>query len=130
MQQTEERSLGALFSELAKETGTLVRQEAALAKTEMVATTKHAAREGLIVGIGGVLGALGALGIFAALVLVLGMVLPLWGAALLVGAVFASGGAAVAHAGIRRLRRVDLTPRITIKTFEENKKWLTEEVAR
>ena len=41
--QKDERSLGELFSELAADTGTLVRQEVALAQTELTAKAAHSA---------------------------------------------------------------------------------------
>jgi len=129
-QASEQRSLGALFAELASETGTLVRQEVVLAKTEMVAKAKTAAGDGVVIGIGGALAVLGGLGIFAALILMLALLMPLWASALLVGAVFAGGGAAIAYLGVRKLKRVDPVPRVTMTTLKENKQWLTEQVAR
>jgi len=126
----ERRTLGELFSDLAKETGTLVRQEAALAKSELTQKAKNAASDGAVVGIGVVLAALGGLGLFAGLILLLGTVMPLWAAAFLVGGIFVAGGAGVAWFGVRALKRIDATPRVTVRTLKENKQWLTEQMAR
>ena len=42
----DDRSLGELFSELAQETSTLVRQEVNLAKTEMTQKASRAGKQG------------------------------------------------------------------------------------
>jgi hypothetical protein len=126
----EQRSLGELFSELARETGTLVRQEARLATAEMKTKAKTAAQDGVVVGIGGGVAALGGLGIFAALILLAAKVMALWAAALLVGGIFLAVGGAVIWLGIRAFRDVDAVPRMTVKTLEDNKRWLREQVAQ
>src|SRR5438045_835508 len=67
----EERSLGDLFSELAAETSTLVRQEVALAQVEM---TQKATRVGKQVGflvVGGAVGYAAVLVILSAVVIAL-----------------------------------------------------------
>src|SRR5215211_7335079 len=83
----DERSLGDLFSELAAETGTLVRQEVALAQAEI---TSKATRVGKNVGflaVGGAVGYAALLAILAAVVIGLSYFMPAWIAALLVGLV-------------------------------------------
>ncbi len=130
MERAEERPLGELFSELAHETGTLVRQEVALTKVEMKAKAKTAAQDGIVVGIGGGIAILGGFGIFAAIILLAALVMPLWAAAFLVGGLFLAFGAALTWFGIKKLREVDAVPRVTVRTFEENKRWLQEQVAQ
>src|SRR5881296_754165 len=90
-----DRSLGELFGDLAREMSTLVRQELDLAKTEMTQKATHAGKN-------------------AALVLVLARAMPAWGAALLVGVVVAAAGGAMAYAGLNALKQEDLAPRETI----------------
>ena len=130
MEKAGERSLGELFSELASETGTLVRQEARLAKAEMVSKAKNAAQDGAVVGIGGVVAALGGLGVFAALILLAATVMPLWAAAFLVGGIFLALGAALVFFGVRAIKKIDAVPRMTVQTLEEDKRWLREQVAQ
>lgn len=124
------RSLGALVSELMHETGTLVRQEVALAKTEVCAKAKTAAREGVLVVVGAGLAFFAGLGFFAALILFVGTFVELWFAALLVGFGFAVAGAGLVAYGVRALKRVDPVPRETVRTLKENKLWLKEQVSQ
>lgn len=127
---TEPRSLGALFSELAQETGTLVRKEVELASAEMTAKAKTAGREAALVASGGAIALLGAMALVAALILVLGTVLPLWASALIVGAMLAGTGGVLAVLGIRAFKGIETAPRQTIETLEENKRWLRQQMSR
>jgi len=119
-----DRSLGELFGDLAREMSTLVRQELDLAKTEM---KQKAARMGKDAGMllaGGAVAYAGLLAIVAALVLLLARAMPAWGAALLVGVVVAAIGGGMAYAGLNALKREDLAPRETIETIKEDARWV------
>jgi uncharacterized membrane protein len=129
-QVTEQRSLGELFSELATETGTLVRKEVELAKVEMTAKAKVAGRDAALVAGGGSIAMLGVMALLAALILALGTLIPLWVAALLVGAVVSAAGGALVVMGIRAFKGMTAAPRETMQTLEENKRWLKEQVSR
>jgi hypothetical protein len=131
MQQvTEQRSLGELFSELAQETGTLVRKEVELAKVEMTAKAKVAGRDAALVAGGGSIAVLGAMALLAALILALGTIIPLWASALLVGLMVTTTGGVLVVLGIRAFKGLDAAPRQTIETLEEDKRWLREQVSR
>jgi fatty acid desaturase len=129
MQQSrDERSLGELFGELARETGTLVRQEVELAKTEM---TQRATRAGKDVGslaVGGAIAYAGFLTLLAALVAGLATVMPVWLAALIVGLVVAVVGYLLVQRGLTALRSHGLAPRQTIETLKEDVEWAKEQV--
>jgi hypothetical protein len=125
-----QRSLGALFGELAQNTGTLVRKEVELASAEMTAKAKVAGREVAFVAGGGALTMIGAVVLMAALILVLGTVMPLWGAALVVGGVVTAIGGVVAAIGIRGLKAIEPAPRQTMETLEENRQWIKEQMSR
>jgi len=127
---TEQRSLGELFSELAHETGTLVRKEVELAKVEMTAKAKVAGRDAAFVAAGGAIAMMGALALLAALILAVGTLIPLWVSALLIGALVTGIGGALAAQGIRAFKHIDGAPRETIQTLQENKRWLSEQVSR
>jgi hypothetical protein len=129
-QLTEQRSLGELFSELTHETGTLVRKEVELAKIEMTVKAKDAGRDAALAAAGGAIAMLGVMALLAALILALGTLIPLWGSALLVGAVVTGVGAVLAVQGIRAFKGIEGAPRETIRTLEENKRWLREQVSR
>lgn len=127
---TAQRPLGELFSELAQETGTLVRKEAELAKIEMTAKAKTAGRDAAIIAAGGSIVMLGAMALLGALILALGTLIPLWASALLVGALVTGTGGVVAVQGIRALKGIKAAPRETMQTMQENKRWLKEQVSR
>ena len=125
----EERSLGDLFAELAGETGTLVRQEVALAQAEM---THKAARIGKSVGYLVVGGAVAenavALAIIAGIIVLLATFIPAWLSALLVGLVISGVGYFMISSVLAKLRKTDPVPRNTLETIKEDVKWLKNEV--
>jgi len=122
--QQDNRSLGELFSALAADTGTLVRQEVELAKTEM---TQKATRVGKDIGFllaGGAVAYAGFLAILAAIAIGLGELgLPWWAAALLVGLVVAGIGGFLVMRGISALRQETPLPQQTIDTLKEDAEW-------
>jgi len=127
-QQREERSLGELFADLARETSTLVRQEVTLAKTEITQKASEVGRDGGKVGIGGAIAYAGLLAIVAALILGLGEFLPLWLSALIVGVVVAGVGYAVLPRGVSALKRANLNPHETIETLKEDAEWAKDQM--
>jgi hypothetical protein len=126
----EERSLGELFSGLARETGTLVSKEVQLAKVEMTLKAKVAGREAAVVAIGGAITVLGAFALISALIFGLATFMPLWASALLVGVVVTSVGGILASLGIRALKDLGGAPHQTIATFKENERWLNDQLNR
>jgi hypothetical protein len=121
-----ERSIGDLFGDLARELGTLVRQEMQLAKVEMSEKTSHAAREAAWIGAGGMLMHAGLLALMAAGILALGRLIPLWGSALLVGFVVLAIGGGLAKSRLDALKRIDPAPRQTLETLKEDARWARE----
>jgi Putative Actinobacterial Holin-X, holin superfamily III len=123
MQSRDERSLGELFSELAQETSTLVRQEVNLAKTEMGDKASRAGKHVGVLAAGGALAYAGLLAVLAGIIALLNDVMPLWVAALLVGIVVAVVGYLLVRRGLDALKREDFTPRETIETLKEDQQW-------
>jgi uncharacterized membrane protein YqjE len=125
----EERSLGELFSELASETGTLVRQEVALAQAEL---TKKAANVGKNVGylvVGGVVAYAAALALMAAVIIGLSYFIPAWAAALVVGVVVGVAAYMMISSALGALKRADLAPSETVETLKEDAQWLKNQVS-
>ena len=125
----EERSLGDLFSELASETSTLVRQEVALAQVEM---TQKATEVGKNVGflvVGGAVGYAALLAVIAALIIGLSYFIPAWVAALLVGAAVGVAAYLLISSALAALKKADLTPRQTVETLKEDAQWLKNQVS-
>jgi hypothetical protein len=123
MQGRDERSLGELFAELARETSTLVRQEVNLAKTEMSQKASRAGRHVGVMAAGGAVAYAGLLAILAALIVLLNNVMPLWLSALLVGIVVAVVGYLLVRRALDALKREDFAPRETIETLKEDQRW-------
>lgn len=128
--ETDQRSLGELFKELAADTGVLVRKEVELVTTEMTGKAKVAAKDSALIAGGAVAAYFASFLLLAALVLALGTVMPLWASALIVGVLLAAGAATLAVVGVQKLKRVDPKPRETIRTFKENRLWLREQMSR
>ncbi len=125
----EERSLGDLFSELAAETSTLVRQEVALAQTEL---TQKATTVGKNVGflvVGGAVGYAALLAILAAAIIGLANFVPAWAAALIVGAVVAIVAFLLVSSALKSLKETNLAPRQTVETLKEDAEWLKDQVS-
>jgi len=123
-----ERSVGELLGDLATETSTLVRQEVKLAASEMANKATYAAKQSVNVAIGGLLGLVALGSLVASLILGLGMVMPLWASALLVGSIIAVVAFLVGHAGVTALRQMDAAPTQTIKSLEETKSWAKQQI--
>jgi hypothetical protein len=125
----DERSLGQLFGDLSRQLTTLVRQEFALARTEVTTRAGAATRDVALIGAGGAIAYAGLLVLLAAVVLLLvDAGLDPWLAALLVGvAVLAIGGALVWR-GRDGLRTTNLAPERTIETLKDDAEWAKEQI--
>lgn len=135
----EERSLGDLFSELATETSTLVRQEVALAQTEL---TQKATAVGKDVGflvVGGAVGYTALFVILAAIVIGLTQLISAlsgwqiitsaWIAATIVGLVVGAIAYLLITSALTKLKNTELTPRQTVETLKEDAEWLKNQVS-
>ena len=125
----EERSLGDLFTELATETGTLVRQEVALAQTEIVyKATKAGKNVGYLV-VGGAVAYAAALAVIAGIVILLANFMPAWLSAMLVGVLIGGAGYFMIASALAELKKTDPMPRNTIETIKEDAQWLKNQVS-
>lgn len=124
----DERSLGELFGDLSRETTTLVRQEIALAKTEMTEKATRAGKEIGFLAAGGAIAYAGFLALVAAVILLLAQVVPWWLSALIVGLVVAAVGYFLVQKGLTALKNLDLTPKTTLETLREDRDWAKEQV--
>jgi hypothetical protein len=125
MTERTERSLGELFSDLSRESATLIRQEVTLARVELTEKATTFARRASLIVVGGAVAYAGALVVLAALVLVLVRAgLPPWGAALLIGLVTVVTGAILTRIALSALTRPDLRPAEIIRTMKENAEWV------
>jgi len=125
----DERSLGDLFSDLSRETTTLVRQEVQLAKAELTQSATEAARGiGMLVA-GGAVAYAGLL--FLLLAIVSGLMEAGWDAwlsALVVGLVVVAIGAILVLRARESLKPANLAPRRTVETLKEDQEWAKEQI--
>ncbi len=136
----DDRSLGDLLGELAAETTTLVKQEVALAKTEISREVKAAADEAKTaaadagaIAAGGAVAYTGLIAVVIGLGWLLGELLgdAEWLGILIVGLIVAGIGYMLVQSGLKKLKkdldalkRIDPTPDRTIQTLKEDKEWL------
>lgn len=130
MQQSQsDRSLGELFGDLARDMGTLVSQEVALARTEMTEKASRVGKDIAFLAVGGLIVYAGLLAIIAAAIVLLAENgLSWWLSALLVGVVVAVIGYVIVQKGIAALKREDLAPRQTIESLKEDTQWAKEQI--
>ena len=125
----DERSLGDLFSDLSRETTTLVRQEVQLAKAELTQSATEAARGiGMLVA-GGAVAYAGLL--FLLLAIVFGLIevgWDPWVSALVVGLVVVAIGAILVLRARESLKPANLAPQKTVETLKEDAAWAKEQI--
>lgn len=127
--ETGERSLSELFSELSRETKTLISQEMQLARAELKERTADVGKNVAQVALGGAVLYAGFLGLMFAAIYALSEVVELWLAAALVGLVVAAVGGILLYSGYNALKELDLAPRRTVDSIQENAQWLKREIS-
>lgn len=125
---THERSIGELFGDLASETSTLLRQEVKLATVEITQKASYAGKQTSFVAVGACVGMLAMQAMLAAAIVGLAMVMPIWAAALVVGAVLAVVAAVIAMKGIAALTKMRVAPEQTLLSVEDNQSWMKKQV--
>lgn len=125
----DDRSLGELFADLARESSTLLRQEVQLAKTELGQNASRLGRDAASIAVGGLIAYAGLLAILAAIIIGLAAAgLPWWVSALLVGLIVVGIGYGLIQRGLTALKHQDLAPRRTIETLQDDAQWAKEQV--
>lgn len=129
----EERSLTMLIKELRDETITLMRQEVALAKTEMSEKGARVGRNVASLCAGGLVAYAGLIflllaataGIYLGLIAAdLAGATALWVAPLIVGAVVLVIGYSLIQKGINTLKRERIVPERTADSLQRDKEWM------
>jgi xanthine/uracil permease len=123
-----ERSLGELFSELARETSTLVRQEISLARAEMGQKASEVGKDIGFLAVGGAVAYAGFLAIVAAIIIALAAYIPWWLSALLVGLVIAGIGYVLVQRGLSALKKQEMAPKQTLDTVKEDTEWAKQQM--
>jgi uncharacterized membrane protein YqjE len=128
MADLKERSLGELFSTLANDTTSLVRQEVQLAKIELGQKAAEVGKQIGLVALGGAVAYAGLLAIIAAVIVLIGQYIPVWLSALIIGLVVMGIGYFLSQQHLNALKHLDPTPRATLETMKQNKEWAKEQV--
>ncbi len=117
--------IGVLLGRLSRETTTLVREEIALAKAEIVEKGKRAAAGLALFGAAAAVG-MAAFGAFTAFVIMaLGLAMAGWLAALLVAVVFGGVAAALAASARQQIKLASpLVPEAAIDSTKESVEWV------
>lgn len=115
-----EASVGQLMTQLSEQTSRLVRDELLLAKTELQQTAKHAGVGAGLFSAAGVLALFGLGALITTAIIALGLVLPLWVAALIVaGALFLAAGIA-GLVGKQQAQQASPTPQRTVENVKRD----------
>jgi uncharacterized membrane protein YqjE len=122
-QSRDDRSLGELFSELSRQTSTLIRQEVALAKAEMKQKGTEVGKDVGMMAAGGALAYAGLLALIATVIIILAEFIPWWLSALIVSLIVLAVGGMLVQRGMSALKQTSMAPEQTIETLKEDKEW-------
>ena len=122
-QSRDDRSLGELFSELSRQTSTLIRQEVALAKVEMKQKGTEVGKDVGMMAAGGALAYAGLLALIATVIIILAEFIPWWLSALIVSLIVLGVGGMLVQRGMSALKQTSMAPEQTIETLKEDKEW-------
>lgn len=120
---SEAHEISDLFRELMGELKVLLQQEMQLFKVEMSDKASQAGKDLAFIAIGGAIAYAGLLLILAAAVLGLGLIIPAWASALVVGGMVVGAGYALIQKGLSDLKTMKAKPEQTIESLKETKQW-------
>lgn len=121
-------SIGDLFSRLAADGASLMRQEVRLAKIELGEKAAQAGTHVGLMALGGGVAHAGILAVVAAVILLIGQFIAMWLSALIVGIVVVAAGYALLRAQLTAFRHFDPVPKATLATLKEDKDWIKEQI--
>lgn len=128
MQQSKDnQSIGDLLGDLYQNATNLIQLEIELAKTEI---SQKASRVGKNVGFlaaGGALAYAGFLAILAGIIALLGLLIPIWLSALIIGLIVSGIGGTLVMSGLKTLQQESVAPQRTLDTLKEDKEWISDQ---
>jgi Flp pilus assembly protein TadB len=113
-------SIGELVSQLSAQTSRLVRDEMKLAQTEFREAAKHAGLGAGLLSLAGLLAILGLATLVTSAVAALALVLPLWAAALVIGAVLFAAAGIAGLVSKKQLQQTDSVPQQTVNSVKQD----------
>ena len=123
------RSIGELVRDLANDTTRLIRDEIALARTEMQDKIGQAGRGAAMIGAGGVLAIPALVLILAGIAILLANWMPPWVAALVVGVVAVAAAGLLAWMGLKSIKATSLAPERTTANLKRDVHLVQEKVS-
>jgi hypothetical protein len=123
-----QRSVPEVLQDIVSNLQEIIRSEFLLAKTELKEEAKQAAKPATTFGTGLVFGIYGMGFLLLAATYALALVMPVWLAALLVGAGLAIVALALMSSSGKKLKRINPTPDKTIQSLEENVQWAKHQI--
>ena len=122
-EQDDNRSVGAIVGDIAKDMGTLIRQEMDLAKTELKTEVSRAGKGAGMLGGAGAAGYLMLFFLSFAVMYLLGNVMPLWVAGLVIGVVWGIVAAVLALRGRKEMKQSSPQLPMTQRSLKEDVQW-------
>jgi len=119
---TDTRPIGVLIGDLLRDVREIVRGEVRLASAELLADALALRRAAVFMAVAGMLVLMGVAYLFLSALFGLATVIPMWAAALLLGAGALLAAAGTAFAAMKGLKRVTGVPR-TLAVLEETTRW-------
>jgi len=119
-------SFGELLSQLATSSAALVRDEIQLARQELSDKLSEFRSGILVLAVGVIMALVATLALTAAAIIGLAHYVGPGYSTLIIGATLAIVGGITASAGLVQVKRINLAPKQTIETLEEDKEWLKE----
>jgi Flp pilus assembly protein TadB len=116
--QTAEPTIGELMGQLSSQVSRLIRDEMRLAEKEFQESAKHAGIGAGLFSVAGLLAFFGAATVIAAVTAALALVLPVWAAALIVGAVLFIAAGIAALGGRKQTKEVTPAVPRTVETVK------------
>lgn len=123
------RSLGELFSDLTRESFSLLRHEVELAKSEVAQKIQKASKATISLMVGAAVVFAGFLSVLAAAVIGLMRFMPPGVAALLVGLAAMGVGGIVVLVSRKRLQKEELVPHNTVEVLKGEKEWIKDRMS-
>jgi uncharacterized membrane protein YqjE len=119
----DDRSISDVLQDILRNVQEIVRSEVRLAETEIREEAAKTKSSAVLLGAGAVTAIFAILFLLLMIVYMLGLVMPSWIAALIVGAALAVVASVMLTAGIRRFKQIHPTPERTVETIKENVEW-------
>jgi hypothetical protein len=123
-----QRSVPEILENIASNLTQLVQAEFRLAKSEVIEGAEKVAGPGATLGAGAVLAFYGLGFLLLAAVYALSLVVAAWLATLIVGGVLTVAAGILIGAGSAKLKRVNVMPEKTMRTFEEDVQWAKQQI--